>query len=782
MTPDGKIFAAALVKNIIQLWNVDTGKKLRQLNGPQSGIADLLFSPDGKTIAVVGNDRSIHILKTENGDEIRQIKANQPKGPIRLVAGAGGFTESSGLAFSRDGKLLASVEIEFAQQKTAIHLKITDLENGNEIRKTEIAGGISSIAFSPDGKILVHTSGPNIVLREADTGKEIRTLKTGAGGVATIAFSPDSKTIAARGNDQVVRHWDAGTGKLLHEFGEPVFQPGRGVNFFIAGVNAGSEVRDLAFSRDDKTIGVGSGQTPRFFNVSTGKEQPLAGGHRSGVSTLAISPDGKTMISRGADNIVRRWNAQTGEELGQFPEPVGTVGVAISPDGKMIAFAKADNTVRVHAVETGKELHKAKGHRNGVAVLAFSADSKILASRGSNDNTIHLFDLAKGGDSRAIAVPSEAQANPGVVFFAPAGTSVSQGLAFSPDGAFIATNAGDNAGPASMIRIFDVVSGKEIRQFKMPPQRSVHGLAYSPDGRLLAVDNGDGTVSLWEIASANVRAVLGDPRGAKPSPQDLLIVRAHERAGFGSAGITAHPSPSIAFSSDGQLLAARGPGHSIRVWEVAFAKEAGRFTGHTAEAAALAFAPDGKTVASGSADTTILVWDAKRLKREPSDAVALTAEQVKSLWADLAGSDAVKAGQSVRLLAAGAKEAMPFLNDQFKPAVPIDPKKIAQWITDLDSGNFPKRNQAAAELEKIGALARPALKKILDSNPSPETRRRVEPLMEKLITGTLNAEQQRQARAIEALERSGSPEGAGCSNIWRRERREPCRRAKPRPP
>ena len=131
---------------------------------------------------------------------------------------------------------------------------------------------------------------------------------------------------------------------------------------------------------------------------------------------------------------------------------------------------------------------------------------------------------------------------------------------------------------------------------------------------------------------------------------------------------------------------------------------------------------------------------------------------MKSLWQDLLGNDAVKAGQSVRALSANAEASVPFLSSQLKPAVPVDPMKIEQWITDLDSGNFAKRNQAAEELEKIGALARPALKKILDSNPSPETRRRVEPLMEKLITGALNAEQLRLVRAIEALERSASPE------------------------
>ena len=543
LTPDGKIFAA-VANNAVQLWDVDTGKEIRQLKGPANGIADLLFSPDGKALAIVASDRGIHLVKTENGEEIRQIRPTMPKGPVRIVAVANGSSENVGLAFSHDGKILASVEVEITQQKTAVYLKLTDLETGKEVRKTEINDGVTSIAFSPDGKFLAHGSGAKVLLCEADTGKEIRTLKVGANGVTTLAFSADSKALAARGDDQVVRLWDTTTGKSMHELGEPVYQAAGRNNFFIFGVSAGAETRNLAFSRDGKTVGVAGGQSPRFFNVSTGKEQPLAGGHRSAVSALAITPDGKIMISRGADRIIRRWNARTGEELSQFPEPIGTVGVAISPDGKLIAFAKADNTIRIHSTETGKELHKSKGHRNGVAVLAFSADSKTVASRGSNDNTIHLFDLVKGGEVRAIAIPLEGQPNVGnAVFFTNVGISVAQALAFSPDGAFIAASAGGSTGPTNMIRVWDVASGKETRQLKLPPQRGINGLAYSPDGRLLAVDHTNGTVSLWEIASGTECALLGVPVGAEPSTKDEVLVRG--RAVRASATIASLPTRVI---------------------------------------------------------------------------------------------------------------------------------------------------------------------------------------------------------------------------------------------
>src|SRR5207244_307227 len=151
-----------------------------------------------------------------------------------------------------------------------------------------------------------------------------------------------------------------------------------------------TETRDLAFSHDGKLVATGGAQALRTWNTATGKEQPLAGGHRGAITAVLLTPDGKSMLTRGADNVVRLWNAHTGEALGQFQEPKGTVGVAFSPDGTTAAMANSDGSIRLHAADTGKELHKLKGHQNGTAILAFSADSKLLGSRGNVDNTIRI--------------------------------------------------------------------------------------------------------------------------------------------------------------------------------------------------------------------------------------------------------------------------------------------------------------------------------------------------------------------------------------------------------
>ena len=174
-------------------------------------------------------------------------------------------------------------------------------------------------------------------------------------------------------------------------------------------------------------------------------------------------------------------------------------------------------------------------------------------------------------------------------------------------------------------------------------------------------------------------------------------------------------------------------------------------------------------MASGSNDTTVLVWDVAGVKREPKTSVAeLQPKEIEVLWADLVGGDARKAFSSVLTLAA-SKRTSAFLGERLKPAAPVDPKLLDALIADLDSAKFPVRKKATDELEKLGDLAMPALQKVVNSQPTLEARMRVEPLIEKLTTGVLGDEQVRlvRRRSARTARRRGCPAtidhpGRGC--------------------
>src|SRR5262249_42762659 len=167
----------------------------------------------------------------------------------------------------------------------------------------------------------------------------------------------------------------------------------------------------------------------------------------------------------------------------------------------------------------------------------------------------------------------------------------------------------------------------------------------------------------------------------------------------------------------------------------------------------------GKTLASGSRDTTALVWDVASLTGRKGDQPAeLEARQLEALWTDLAGDDAVKAYRAVQELAAAPGQAVPFLKEHLRPASAAERNQIARLLADLDSEKFAVRGPATAELEKLGESAEPALRQALEGQPSPEVRRRVGSLLQKLRRESLGPERLRELRALEVLEQVGGPE------------------------
>jgi WD40 repeat protein/beta-lactamase regulating signal transducer with metallopeptidase domain len=766
VAPDGKTLAAAS-GNVIQLWDVETGKALRRIEAQADGLASLLFSPDGRTLAGRAGGGLIGLWAADTGKEIQRLKppARKRGNGVVFIIGGGG-DEAPGMAFTPDGKTLVAVARDNREEGAVNLLKFWDVASGKEVRRVKAPPGanVSALAVAPGGKVLAYGGGDAVHLCAMGTGKELRQLKTGDGGARALVFAPDGRTLAVRGRGDRVRLWEVASGKELRHLSDADAPQGRraGLLALFSDSFSGPGARALAVSPDGRRIAAAAGSTVRLWETATGKEVALNQGARRAPAAVILSSDGKVVVSWGFDGVVRRWEATMGQPRGAFPAPRGTTLAAFAPDAGTVALANADNTIRLHDTATGKELRRLSGHQSGCAALAFAPGGKLLASRDSGDNAIRLYDVARGTEVREILVRPRTNQGNGMVLIlggpARALRGTGPGLAFSPDGSLLAVPVAGDSDPADVLAFFDVATGKELRKIQSP--QPIASFAFSPDGRVLAAENADRTVTLWEVASARARGRLGKPVAEQPARGGMAGLRV-VISGVGTGTFTEPGGPvGLSFSPDGRALAVRGPDLSVRLWAVDAGREVGRLSGHGGNIETVAFAPDGKTLASGATDTTILLWDAAEpLKQLPQPQVAeLTAAQVAALWKDLAREDAAKALRSVHELASDPGQAVRFLAGRVKPAARIDPQRINGWITGLESEKFAVRQDAAANLLKAGGQAVPALRQVLASTPPLETRRRVEELLDRLTGGTLTTEQLRLVRAVEALERMHTPE------------------------
>ncbi len=212
----------------------------------------------------------------------------------------------------------------------------------------------------------------------------------------------------------------------------------------------------------------------------------------------------------------------------------------------------------------------------------------------------------------------------------------------------------------------------------------------------------------------------------------------------------------VAFSPDGRTLASSSWDNTIRLWDLETGKELRKLTGHRGKAQSLVFSVDGKTLISAGDDTTLLFWDVAAVTRARPPAASLSAAEWDALWQDLAGADAVKAYRAVTTLRAAPERAVSFMQERLRPARASDAERIARLIKGLDSNSFAAREKAARELEVLGEVAEPALRKALQRQPSLELQRRAEQVLDKLAIPS--GEPLRALRGVEVLEHIGTPE------------------------
>jgi RNA polymerase sigma factor (sigma-70 family) len=744
LSADGKIVAASR-GGVVCLWETASGKKFRQLQTGQKRLIQLAFAADGKSLLTLGPGQATAIWEVATGKCVRSspgTSAPQYLAPL-------GQIEAHNALVSPGLKYLAFC----GQEDNGSHwIRVRDIATGKELPRIKVSPGTLALTFSADDKTLAFGNPEaGIVVADATTGRELRRLKSGgrndspnAGDSAlAITLSPDGKQLAVSWMSNTIELWDLASGKSMLPAGKVTGEQfeQHSTNWWNLLVRPA-----LAFSPDGKKLVCSlGGATVRQFRADTGAEISGPGaGHRAPVSALALSADGKSLCTYGPGDAVRCWDWVTGKGAGQREVSAGATHAAFAADGRFAFVAGHEVTLcgpdgKKAKISTGDSLPES---------VALSPDGAIVATRNALRPEVHLWDTTTLKEKFTLGQAVDGPAVGGAVTET---TGVlPPDLVFSPDGRWLA-----GAGSSRQLCLWDAAKGTLLWELPLQAGQAIERFAFSPSGRALATIRADHTVTLYEVVSGAERARLGE---ADPKHRRVYFTDG-SRSPLYSVQMRRDAPVCLALSPDGRYLALAQGTPQIHLWDVRAGREVGLLAGHEGGVVSLLFAPDGKHLFSGGTDTTALTWDLTRLTTSKAAPVAeLPARDMDALWTDLAGKDATRAFDAIRKLSASPDQAVTLLKDHLRPAKPADPKRLARLLGDLDSDHFEVRRRAQSDLEGLGELAEPALRKALAGDPSLEVRQRVERLLDNLSGQVPQAGQLRELRAVELLELTGSSE------------------------
>lgn len=622
----------------------------KRLTSGTEPVQSIALSPDGHTVATHSKDGKVRIWDlpggrlrhTFTGHDLSEVAAFSPDGRTLAVAGVGGDDAMIGLWDPVTGRKLGTFTVP--------------------------DGSVRGMAFSPDGRAVAASSAAAVRVWDVATGRTRHSF-TGRLDPGAVAFGPDGRTVAAASREGLVRVWDVATGRTQTSH------------------DSQGEGDAVVFSPDGRTYVVGrTDGVVQLREVATGIVRRTIRDGPVRLNEVAFAPDGRTLAIPGPGDTVRLWDTASGTARATVTaghHGRGIMRVALSVDGRtLVTSSNLDPTVRVHRLSAEHPQTTLPGRAGTyIADMAFSQDGRMVAAvrqgppgRGS----VQLWDVGIGGREATLALDTDPAlegkqlpftASPlGAVGFGPTGRalaaraiknrvievrdvatgSLRQSSAlgaidtavFSPDGTRLAL-----VGVEATVRIWHLATGAlhTVRTGRDQPVRTV---AFTPDGRTLAVVTieADGErVTLLDAATGRTQRIIkpsGGPLSLAFSPDGHTLATAGSSNGYVKTwdARTGRLQDSfragdnvaaLAFSSDGRTLAANSV-RGVQLWDLATSHA--RITLPTRSPAAVAFSPDGRTLAIGTG-SSIELW--KVDLPDPARAIRTICEAIDTTFTPL---------------------------------------------------------------------------------------------------------------------------------------------------
>ncbi len=578
---------------------------LRYRGGFAGGVA---FSRDGKTVISAGAGNNLHFWETDTGKLVRKYEAFSSYNPQ--------------FAVSPDRKLILTGNWNEHE------LSLRDLETGKIIRRlTGLKKFPGSLQFSPDGKIVAacdyHVG--SAVVWNATTGKLLARLQMGRFGRSwqqeafRLAFSRNGKYLAVGHREVMI--FEVATWKHVSS---------------LQGFDA--SIESIAFITDDSQVITGADdRTLRLWDRRTGKQirRIAEGAHGS----FIVTRDGKTVIGSDMQWRLTAWDVETGKKIYRASTDSFATGLTLSDDGTRIA-GHYNQTVLAYDAQTGKCLTPMLEALTDPRMVAFSPNGKFLAiAYGGND--YRLWNIQSGQVSRLpkmdIGVSWAIRVNEAQEVFV-FGSMPKTGLetwnltakrriASLPNEEFFshASFARDGRVYASSNELIEWNPWANRIEWRRPLVRkgASRNLLLSADDRIL-LTWGDGEVKSWSAVTGKELSNLTLDRRDHPlalSPDGKHFLTTGDsgthlremRAGESAHDFAAKQVRSAAFSPDGRLIAVSDGFGAIQIWDAKSMKRIRRISGHRDVVTNVLFSPDSRYLASVSIDTTVLVWDVRKV-------------------------------------------------------------------------------------------------------------------------------------------------------------------------
>jgi len=509
---DGERVAVGLDNGRVLVLDTTSGETLVTFPGHASAVIDVAISPDGQQVLSASNDKTDNFIQWDiaTGQPLRNWQAyNDQK--VNAVAYAAGIEpinvtgDVTRLAVSDDGLVIV----------TGSRLGQVSRVQGTQTLWSVLPLGIDSnrvtaLAVKQDGsQILVGFNNGSMVLLNPQNGQLIQRFTALDNSVSGLAFIPGTTLFLAAGSDASLRVWDIATGR----------------------------------------------QNGLFEIEAT-------------ITSLAMSADGHTAVTGGANNTLRFWDVLGSTQLGSAQvgfvtsAALNTAGTVAAVAGDSIELPDESGNVGVITLlemPSGRILqHLESPDRTLFQSVAFSADGALIAG---------------GTSSGALAVWRVGETTPFQTI--PAHQKFIVALAFSPDGTQVATGSTDNRAV-----IWDVSSGAPVRTF-IGHTAGVRSVAFSLDGTRFVTGSMDNSIILWDrVTGEQIETFEGHSGGVQ----------------------------SVAISPDGTRLLSGSSDTTVRLWDVAAGRELRRFTGHDRMVSGVTFTPNGEDIISSSSDGTVRVW------------------------------------------------------------------------------------------------------------------------------------------------------------------------------